>query len=318
GLPSTTVGFNWDEEQILETLGAMRELLADSSSFPIYQLAKFARQKSTVILAGDGGDELLAGYDTYKASQFMPIIRNIPAPLRDVAMNMARFLPADKSRYSLRMVTERLLQAAKAGPFKDHASFRKIFSDSMKVRLYEADFLKSVATADPIKDYAEKMQNLPKERSQLTAWQLGDLNHFLPSVLAKVDRMSMANGLEVRVPFLNHKLVEFCFQLPDEAKRYKGRGKRVLREAISPHLPPGHLQRPKAGFLPPVDSWFRNPGPMRNIFHEHLSWAKSQNLGWLNWHEVEKSLEEHKNKKINAGFTMLSILQFINWQKQMR
>ncbi|MBF0444934.1 MAG: asparagine synthase (glutamine-hydrolyzing) [Magnetococcales bacterium] len=318
GLEAKTSTFIWNEEWILDTLGAMHELLADASCFPVYQLAKFAKEQSTVILAGDGGDELLGGYDTYKASQLMPIIRQIPAPLRNTALSLTRFLPADNKRYSLRMVTERLLLAAQAGPLKDHASFRRIFSDSMKVRLYEPDFLKAVVASDPIDNYAKKMQNIPKERSQLTGLQLGDLGHFLPSVLAKVDRMSMANGLEVRVPLLNRKLVEFCFQLPDEAKRYKGRGKRILRDAISPLLPPGHLQRPKAGFLPPVDSWFRNTGPIQNIFQDHLSWAKSQNLGWLNWKEVEKSLEEHKKKKINAGFTLLGILQFINWQKQMR
>ncbi|MBF0192915.1 MAG: asparagine synthase (glutamine-hydrolyzing) [Magnetococcales bacterium] len=318
GIEAKTSTFSWNQDWILNTLGAMQELLADASCFPIYQLAKFTKQDSTVILAGDGGDELLAGYDTYKASQLMPIIRKIPAPLRNTALNLARFLPADNRRYSMRMVTERLLQAAKAGPLKDHASFRKIFSDSMKVRLYDPDFLQAVLASDPINDYAEKMLDIPDERSQLTGWQLGDLNHFLPSVLAKVDRMSMACGLEVRVPLLRRELVEFCFQLPDEAKRHNGKGKRILREAISPHLPRGHLQKPKAGFLPPVDSWFRKPGPMSNVFQDHLSWAKSQQLGWLNWSEVEKSLEEHKKKKINAGFTLLGVLQFINWQKQLR
>lgn len=318
GLRNESITFAWNEEQIRETLNSMRELLADSSCFPLYQLARFAKSHATVILAGDGCDELLAGYDTYRASQLTPIIRKIPALLRRAALAGSRFLPCDDKPYSLRMVAERLLLAAAAGPRRDHASFRQIFYQAHKKRLYVPDFFNAVTNNDPIGDYVQKMAALPAERSQLTGLQVGDLGHFMPSVLAKVDRMSMACGLEVRVPFLNRKLVEFCFQLPDEAKRFQGKGKRLLREAIADKVPSAHLTRPKTGFLPPVDSWFRNPGPMRNVFNEHLDWAKSNQIGWLDWAAVETSWLEHKSKKSNSGFVLLGILQFINWQKQLR
>ncbi|MBF0126850.1 MAG: asparagine synthase (glutamine-hydrolyzing) [Magnetococcales bacterium] len=319
GLPLRTAWFAWSEEEVTSTLGAMRELMADASCFPTFQLARFSRQQVTVILSGDGGDELLAGYDTYRAGRWTPWLRRIPRGLRRGMLRVAEHLPADQHRYSPGLIVERLLTAAEAGPRRDHASFRRIFSDRLKQRLYEPDFLRAVAGADPIGEYVLKMRPVPAERSILTACQYADLHHFLPSVLAKVDRMSMANGLEVRVPLLNRHLVTFCFQLPDQAKWYRGKGKRLLREMLAGQVPPGHLQRPKAGFLPPVEAWFRQDGgPMATVFRQHLEWARGHVPGWLRWDAVGQLWEEHQRGRVNAGFVLLGILQFINWQRQIR
>ncbi|MBF0164500.1 MAG: asparagine synthase (glutamine-hydrolyzing) [Magnetococcales bacterium] len=318
GMTMRAETFVWSNEEILTTLGAMRELAADASLFPTHQLSRLARREVTVILAGDGGDELLAGYDTYKAGLITPWIHKIPAPARAVGLFLTRFLPADDARYSPRLVAERLLLAGAEGPRRDHASFRRIFSDGLKTRLYEPEFARAVRDIDPVGEYVALMDGLPKERSGVTARQYADLHHFLPSVLAKVDRMSMATGLEVRVPLLDRALVEFCFQLPDEAKRHNGRGKRIMREMLAGQVPAGHLNRAKAGFLPPVDGWFRKPGPMFDVFHQHLRWARQAALGWLRWDEVEKMWREHQVGRLNVGFALLVILQFINWRAQMR
>lgn len=313
-IPGKITFFVWNETEIYETLGAMRELLADASCFPVYQLSRFARKSAKVILAGDGGDELLAGYDTYKAGEITPIIRRIPRRFLDVVNIMARFIPSDEHRYSMRMVIERLLMASEESDGRDHASFRRIFTKSMKKRLYQDDFYAEAERYDPIGEYAMNMEDVPKERSYLTARQHADIVFHLPSILAKVDRMSMANGLEVRVPLLGKQLVNFCINLPDNAKRYRGKGKRILREVVAPKAPVDALKRPKAGFLPPVDKWFRYPGPMANVFRDHIDRAKSNGLSWLKWNEVERLLSEHADGKVDAGFTLLSILQFINWQ----
>ncbi|MBF0428916.1 MAG: asparagine synthase (glutamine-hydrolyzing) [Magnetococcales bacterium] len=317
GLNSQSVSFSWSEDEILTTLGVMRELMADASCFPMMQLARFARLQATVILAGDGGDELLAGYDTYKASQWTPYLRRIPLILRNGMLALTRFLPSDHYRYSPRMVVERLLTASAAGPMRDHVSFRRIFSDAMKQRLYDPEWFCDVSESDPVGSYASLMGGVPAERSYLTACQYADLHHFLPGVLAKVDRMSMANGLEVRVPLLDRALVEFCFQLPDVAKRYQGKGKRLLRETLVGRVPPRHLQKPKSGFLPPVEGWFRHSGPMSVVFGHHLDWARQNTLGWLKWDEVERVWREHQGGRTNAGFVLLGILQFINWHRQL-
>ncbi|MBF0417490.1 MAG: asparagine synthase (glutamine-hydrolyzing) [Magnetococcales bacterium] len=316
GMTMQAETFVWSHEEILNTLGAMRELAADASLFATHQLSRLARREVTVILAGDGGDELLAGYDTYKAGRITPWIHKIPAPVRSTGLFLTRFLPADDQRYSPRLVAERLLLAGAEGPRRDHASFRRIFTDALKARLYEPEFARAVQQIDAVGEYVALMDPVPKERSEVTARQYADLHHFLPSVLAKVDRMSMATGLEVRVPLLDRALVEFCFQLPDEAKRHKGRGKRIMREMLAGQVPAGHLDLPKAGFLPPVDGWFRKPGPMFDLFRHHVRWARETNMGWLRWDEVEKVWGEHQAGRLNVGFALLVILQFINWRSK--
>ncbi|MBF0340415.1 MAG: asparagine synthase (glutamine-hydrolyzing) [Magnetococcales bacterium] len=318
GMPLRSSCFQWSEETIRATLAVMREPMADASCFPMHQLALAARQECTVILAGDGGDELLAGYDTYKASQWTPWIRRIPVGIRNVLLSLTPCLPADQHRYSPRLVMERLLIGAAAGPWRDHASWRRIFSPELKRRLYEEEFLLATEHLDPVGAYADKMLEIAGDRSPLTAWQYADLHHFLPSVLAKVDRMSMATGLEVRVPLLNRELVEFCFQLPDEARRFKGKGKRILREWLVSRLSREHLSRPKAGFLPPVDGWFRHAGPMFVVFQQHLDWARQGGAGWLRWDEVARVWQEHQRGRLNVGFALLGILQFINWHRHQK
>lgn len=318
GIQNNAYQFVWNGSEIRETLGAMGELLADSSCFPIYQLSRYARRQATVILAGDGGDELLAGYDTYRASEITPLVRCLPSWATGGMKRIARLLPSDSQRYGKRMIVERFLSSAAAGVRRDHVSFRRIFWDEHKLLLYDPAFLESVRHSDPVGEYAALMDEVPKERSYLTARQHADLLFHLPSILAKVDRMSMACGLEVRVPLLSKKMLEFCCRLPDAAKRSGSVGKLILREAIARHIPSSALKRPKAGFLPPVDSWFRVDGPMIEVFGDFLAEARSRALPLLCWDEVERFWGNHRRGKVDGGFVLLGILQYINWSQKCR
>lgn len=309
--------FSWTETDIHETLNVMNELLADASCFPLYQLSSFASKKVSVVLAGDGGDELLAGYDTYRADEVMPYVRMLPDVVKSVVRGVASYLPSDNRRYGWRMVIDRLLNAAEEGVGRDHASLRRIFDNGVKKRLYQGGFMDNLHLSDPVAEYAGLMKEVPAGRSYLTASQHADIIFHLPSILAKVDRMSMANGLEVRVPLLSKQMVEFCINLPDTAKRHNGKGKRILREAISGKVPSAALKRRKSGFLPPVDKWFRNPGPMINVFGDYLNTARLK-LDRLKWNEVERLWSEHRHGKIEAGFILLGILQYINWSLKCR
>lgn len=312
------VSFQWDEANISSTLDAMGgELLADPSCFPMYQLSREAKLSVTVALTGDGGDELLAGYDTYRAGMITPLIRLIPLPLRHLMRDLARYLPSDTERYGKRMVMERLLDASAAGPRCDHASFRRIFGDEIKRRLYREDFFCATQGNDPISEYTAFMDDLPAGRSSLSVRMHADLTFHLPSILAQVDRMSMAHGLEVRVPLLGRELVDFCLNLEDACKRPLTGGKRILRRALRDSIPKSGLKRPKAGFIPPVDRWFRGEGPMVTIFGDSLLTAKNS-LDRLKWDEVERFWLEHRQGKVEGGYVLLSILQYINWSMKCR
>lgn len=309
------VAFAWNEQEIQATLAAMGELSADASCFPLYQLCRAARRQVKVILSGDGGDELWAGYDTYLAGQLTPHLRRLPSWLRQGLKTAARLLPSDNRRYGWRMVLERLLAAAEQGPGRDHASFRLIMDQTTKARLYDPGLLDMTRHLDPVGQYASLIGQVPDGRSSLTARQHADLTFHLPSILAKVDRMSMVHGLEVRVPLLSRALVEFSLNLPDRAKRRGLKGKQVLRQAIEPRTPPQALKRPKAGFLPPVDQWFRQHGPMRDVFGDHLASAR-QRVAGLRWDQVNQFWREHQQGRVEGGFVLLGILQFINWSLQ--
>jgi asparagine synthase (glutamine-hydrolysing) len=316
-IPDQVVQFSWDELHAEKTLAAMGELLADPSCFPLYQLSAFARKNATVILAGDGGDELLAGYGTYPAGSLTPLVRLVPAPLRRMARRLARHLPSVDERYGKRLIVERLLDAAEAGPRRDHASFRRICGDDVKRRFYHPEFYAAVSSYDPLAEYTELMAEVPAGRSYLMQRQHADLFFHLPSILAKVDRMSMAHGLEVRVPLLSRSMVELCINLDDAAKRSLAGGKRILRRALAQDIPPQALRRPKVGLLPPVESWFNTSGPMATIFGDYLITARNS-LTTLDWGEVEAYWQEHRQGRVLGGFVLLGVLQYINWSLKCR
>lgn len=315
-IPTRQTEFRWDEEAIGQNLQAMGELLADASCFPFYQLSQFARTKATVILAGDGGDELLAGYGTYLAGDLTPLIRAVPGWVKHWCRRNAHLLSSDDQRYGRRMVLERLLDAADEGMKRDHASFRMIFGSSIKQRLYRQEFADACAATDPIGDYASRLADIPGCRSYLTARQHADLVFHLPSILAKVDRMSMAHGLEVRVPLLSKEMVEFCVNLDDRAKRTFFSGKRILKSALAGQIPPSALHRRKVGLLPPVDRWFRQ-GPLNRVFGDFLMTGRNR-LPVLDWQAVEQFWHEHQQGKVEGGFILLGILQYINWSLKWR
>jgi asparagine synthase (glutamine-hydrolysing) len=305
--------FKWDEDIILKSLDAMKELLADASCFPFFQLSRFAKNNVKVVLSGDGGDELLAGYNTYKAGNFTQYLHYLPhSILQNIAL-LSQFFSSNKKRYGMRMIVQRLIAASMEPKGRDHASFRRILSDKMKNAIYKKDFKEHIIDSDPIHLYASLINQAPLQRSYLNARLYADLKFHLPAILAKVDRMSMACGLEVRVPLLSKNVIHFCINLSDQCKLSKGKGKHILRSAVINDIPKEALKRAKAGFLPPVDEWFRYPGPMNTVFGDMLYTAKSK-FYMLNWFEIEQIWDKHKSGKIDAGFILLGILQFINWR----
>lgn len=316
-ISNQAIRFSLDENVIVKALDAMGELMADPSCFPLFELSAAARQEVKVVLAGDGGDELLAGYDTYRAGEVTPVIRMLPAGVRSSIRNIARNIPDNDRPYSRRMIVERLMDAAEAGPRRDHASFRRIFGDDLKRRLYRREFQESLSGHDPLDEYVLLMEQVPSHRSYLAARQHADLLFHLPGILSKVDRMSMAHGLEVRVPLLGRQMVEFCLNLEDRAKRTMWKGKRVLRKVLADSIPPKALQRPKSGFLPPIDEWFRSSGVVSAIFGDSLITARHA-LDLLDWDEVESLWLEHRQGTRNNGFALLGILQYMNWGMKCR
>ena len=250
----------FDVEEDLDDLprkiaGHLEEPTADASAVPFYLLSRATAEKVKVVMSGDGADELLAGYETYRATRWTSGLGFALTPLHWASRMLA---PRD-TRYNWREKLSRL-SAYGVEPFpRNHASWRRIFSPALRRRLYASDFWESQSQHDPIAPYVAALGDAPPldDRVARALWM--DLFFYLPNdMLIKVDRMSMAHGLEVRVPFLDLELVRRIVSLPSALKLRRGwTTKHLLRRWLEPALPAAVLRRPKAGFNMPLEVWLR-------------------------------------------------------------
>jgi asparagine synthase (glutamine-hydrolysing) len=278
------------------------EPLADPSCIPLYFVSKLAREHITVVLSGEGADEILAGYGIYpKMLTLDRINRNVPAMGR-LAGRFAQFTSAEPLRRYLRLAGQPLEDGYRGvcRGFGVEARRRLIGEDRMKrsdrqlSEIFRAHF-----------DAAGKA-------SPLNRMLYVDTKVWLPDdLLLKADKMTMANGLELRVPFLDHKLVEFAAALPDASKISRHGGKSLLRKAMRGVLPKAILQRPKNGFGVPLASWLR--GPLRQFTRDHLLTSDSASGSWLDRGEVKRIVEEHEQARADRSQEIWSLLVFEFW-----
>ena len=225
------------------------EPFCDTSIIPTWQISKAARQLATVILGGDGADELLAGYVTHRADRLKKLVDYAPR----VVLGLIRELAVALVRPSYKKVSwdYKLLQFLKgaAQPARHaHYFWRTIFDDAEKTSMLSPEFTASLDGYDPYWSFDRAFDALPNA-SFLDQSLYVDMNTWLPDdILVKCDRMSMGNSLELRSPFLDHRLVEFCARLPGAAKMNWHDQKVVLKRAMTSHLPESIISRPKKGF----------------------------------------------------------------------
>jgi asparagine synthase (glutamine-hydrolysing) len=229
------------------------EPFADTSLMPTWQLSRFARRKTTVALSGDGGDELFAGYVTYRANQLREKLAWLPQPALAAARQLLTMWPADHGKVSFDYKLRRFLDALHL-PFEQaHFSWRRILDEKWIAELSGPEI---AGAADPYVPFSEAFAAVPNADPLTRACYVDVKTWLVDDVLVKVDRASMAHALEVRTPFLDHRVVEFAFSLPAALKFGRGVHKRVLKASQVGRLPAQVLSRPKAGFNSPVSRWF--------------------------------------------------------------
>lgn len=226
------------------------EPFADSSAIPTYYVSKMAREHVTVILSGDGGDELFAGYNSYANREQYKMLMGIPRAVRAPLFGaLAGVLPVQAPMRNLFKYAA--LAEAEEGP--GALGLYPYIKEDIISRQIAEDFRKN----NPVLVRRELLSQ-HKEQGQLSRLQLADLTYYLPSdILVKVDRMSMANSLETRAPLLDYRLVEFAAQLPVSLKMNNGQGKFVLKKVLKRLAPGYNLQKQKQGFAAPIESWFK-------------------------------------------------------------
>ena len=238
---------------------------------PLWLLSKLTRQHATVALSGEGADELFGGYLTHRASLMARSIRGCPLR-RLVWMTAAmRLWPVSDEKISFEYKVKRFLEGCRMQPERAHVYWNGTFSDEEKAKLVRRRL-------PPALDAT--LQELAEAGDDLAAYLWFDQKYFLPDdILTKVDRISMAHSIEVRPPFLDHRIVEFAASLPPSLKINGSRQKVVLKNLMRNKLPASVLSRKKVGFDIPAHEWFR--GPLRPLLLETSGRREAQHSGFF-------------------------------------
>ncbi|MGH7495702.1 MAG: asparagine synthase (glutamine-hydrolyzing) [bacterium] len=280
------------------------EPFADSSAIPTYYVSKMARERVTVILSGDGGDELFAGYSSYLKKDEHSNWLRLPAGLRRVAFgNLARALPIQApARNFLKYVGD---ASPDDGPLA--LGLFPYIKDDILAAPVRQELRKYDATA-PRQDVLAKFVAPDK----LTRLQLADMKLYLPGdILVKVDRMSMAHSLETRAPLLDYRLVEFAVRLPVSLKMREGVSKYLLRKVLYRHLPKATLAKKKQGFAVPINQWFRRE--LSGFAREVLLDERCRRRGLFKPEVVQRVLKFHIQGRRDFGEWIWMLLNLELW-----
>ena len=285
------------------------EPFADSSAIPTYYLSQLAREDVTVALGGDGGDELFAGYHTYTAGKLNGIYRSMPGLLsRTIVPRMINCLPVSHKKDSWDFRAKKFVQGALNDPARAHFMWKVIFDEQQKSLL--CPFSQTIAgeSFDSMNRYFMSYRNM----DQLRQWQFTDTKVYLPDdILTKVDRMTMGNSLEGRVPFLDHEFVEIVARMPSNLKM-KGLAKKyILKRAMKEHLPREILHGKKQGFSVPMAMWLRNE--LRDVTADYLAPDAIRRQGIFNEKYVSEIIARHNRMEVDFSRNIWGLLVFMLW-----
>jgi len=301
------------EETLDRFVDQCDEPFADSSSLAVYHLCRVAAGEVKVALSGDGADELLAGYPTYSATSLAAVYRRFPRWSRALVRRLVSAIPVSEKRYGMHQFANRFVLGAEEGEGRDFSSWRVHFRHTDKQTVCKPHFLQR--QDDPIELYAAAYRDAPNAQSRLKRMLYADLAFYLPNdMLVKVDRMSMAHGLEVRVPFLDHELVEYCVGLPNRLLArlpFPRRNKLILRRHLKGKLGGGLARRRKTGFNVPIENAMR--GPFLSRFHDVVTARPFRQEGPFDVPRLVEYARRQAARSIDAGHALFGAMVLAHW-----
>jgi asparagine synthase (glutamine-hydrolysing) len=290
------------------------EPFGDFSIFPTYLVSKMAREYVTVALSGDGGDELFAGYDTYIADWMARHYQRIPAVIRkSILPNILRFVPPSPKKKGLINRTKRFVEGTLLPPELMHTRWMIFLQEQEKRQLY-SDTLFEVFKQGNSYKYIQEYFDRSNGTSPLARQEYVDIKTYLTDdILVKVDRMSMAPSLEARVPFLDHKVMEFAATVPGSLKLKGLTTKYILKKAVADLLPPQILTRGKEGFSIPIKNWIMQE--LRPLLLDTLSESRLKKRGYFRPEYVRQLVQEHLDGKENHSHRLWALMVFEIWHQ---
>ncbi|GIX21530.1 MAG: amidotransferase 1, exosortase A system-associated [Gammaproteobacteria bacterium] len=299
-----------DDFALIDRLaGLYDEPFADSSALPTYRVCEAARRQVVVALSGDGGDENFAGYRRHRWHMNEERIRaRLPLGLRRAVFGPlgALWPKLDWAPKPLR--AKSTLQALARDSAAAYLHSVGVTPAPLRGALFSAALRRRLDGFCSEQLFAERLAEAPRGDA-LSRIQYLDFKTYLPGdILTKVDRASMAHGLEVRVPILDHAFVEWVWRLPASLKLHRGEGKHVFKRALRGHLPNGVLDRRKMGFAVPVSAWFR--GPLRTRLRAALLGPVLRETGLFDMRFVERLVDRHQQGRGEHGAVLWALLMF--------
>ena len=282
------------------------EPYADSSAMPTYYLAKMARRHITVALTGDGGDELLGGYERHVAARLAHPFDRLPDGLRRrLAHTGAGLVPRGSDPKSRRHKLYRFLRSLQLPAGERFADWSGTLTAAERQQLAPG-----VPSAP-----APQVDGVHQPRDPLDRVLAADLNYYLPDdLLAKIDIATMACSLESRAPLLDHRVVEWTARLPASFKQRGLRRKRLLADGLARHLPSELFRRPKMGFAAPVGNWLR--GDLRELLTDTLLDRQSIDRGWIDRSALERTVQEHLTSQADHTRALWTLLMLELWHRE--
>ncbi len=294
------------------------EPFADSSQIPTFLVSQLAKQQVTVSLSGDGGDELFAGYNRYfwgrriwRQIGWMPI-----AARKAIARALTRFSPQelDRALGSLPRLKQRQIgdKLHKLAEVLEVASPEIMYMGLVSHWKHPQSLVIGACEANTPLSNRSLWANLPEFTRQMM--YLDSVTYLPDDILTKVDRASMGVSLESRVPFLDHRVVEFAWQIPLSLKIRNGESKWLLRQVLSKYIPTNLINRPKMGFGIPIDDWLRTS--LRDWAESLLNESRLQQEGFFQPQPIRQKWREHLSKKSNWQYHLWDVLMFQAWLEQ--
>ena len=282
---------------------------SDAGALPVWFLSKMSKTEVTVALSGEGADELFGGYLTYRANQIARPLRRLPKWTMRAALRLARFWPVSDDKISKEYMVKRFLEGSLLSEEYAHVYWNGTFS------ALDAGSLAAVPFPNALDSVLTELRESPAAGDGVSPYLWWDQKYFLPDdILNKVDRMSMAHSLEVRPPFLDHRIVEFAATLPPSLKIQGSRQKIILKQLMKNRLPEMILRRKKTGFDIPAHEWLR--GPLRGLLLETIEGGLAEYGSFFRAGRIRELVRLHLERRVNIGYHLWGLLLLFLWMKK--